>query len=414
MSRVVASYCSTSNRRAALRARPACDELAGLCSARSREDVGEAISIVLDFQVRGAVGSEVGALTDRAERPRGTNDRKPESGGSQRKAAVVVGLVCIGVVAAVVAMNSGVLSVHSEVSDPVTGSPAGVTAGPNRPPVILSVTPATDRIAPFDICEVVCEASDDDGDPLTYAWSVSQGDIYGEGATIEWGSPAEEGLYQLSVTVDDGRGGSAEFSASLRVKTNYAPQVSSLSASSDWIIPGASTYVACTAADADGDDIAYEWVTTGGETFGQGRSIVWVAPSEPGSYWITVFARDAYAGEARRGIPISVSQSEPPTISKFVVKGVDTDLVRQTDSGWKIFRGRSCSIECVVASGDGPFTFSWHADKGTLTPDGAITRWDAFDGRGEAAIVVDVTDIHGNVSSGIVSMAVETCTCSFK
>jgi len=351
-------------------------------------------------------------LTDAAEGSSGAPLKK-DSGGGQRKAAVVVGLVCVGVVAAVVAMNSGNLSVHSDVSEP-TGLQAGVSTGPNRAPVIRSVTPATDRIEPFDMCEVVCDAVDDDGDPLTYTWTVSQGDLYGDGATIEWGSPAEEGLFKLTVVVDDGRGGSAETSASLRVKTNYAPQIASLSAVSGWIVPGASTYVSCAATDADGDDIAYEWVTTGGETFGQGRAIVWLAPAEAGSYWITVFARDAYGGESRRGVPISVTLSEPPTIGQFVIKGVDTDLVKQSESGWKIFRGRSCTIECVVVDGDGPFTYSWSANKGTLTADGAIARWDAFDGRGEAAIIVDVTDVHGSVASGIVSMTVETCTCAFK
>jgi hypothetical protein len=339
--------------------------------------------------------------------------KKNESGGSQRKAAVIVGLVCVGVVAAVVAMNADRLSVHSDVSDPV-GLQTETTSGPNRAPVIVSLTPATDRISPYDMCKVICEAVDDDGDVLTYTWVASEGDVFGQGATIEWGAPTSEGLFRLSVTVDDGRGGVAESSTSLRVKTNYAPEIASLSAFSDWIIPGASTYVSCAASDADGDEISYEWVTTGGETFGQGRSIVWAAPTAQSSYWITVYVRDAYGGEARRGIPISVTLSEPPTIGKFVVKGVDTDLLKQSEYGWKIFRGHSCTIECVVVDGDGPFTYRWTADKGTLTPDGATARWDAFDGRGSAAIVVDVTDIHGNIASGIVSMSVETCTCAFK
>ena len=334
-------------------------------------------------------------------------------GGTPRRAAVVVSLICIGVVAAVVVMNGNRLSVHSDVSEPPSLQSAP-TSNVNTPPVIQAVTPATDRIAPFDLCTVVCDAVDVDGDPLTYTWVTNQGDIFGEGASIEWGAPTNEGLFTLSVTVDDGRGGTAERSTSLRVKTNYAPAISSLSAFSDWIIPGASTYISCAARDADDDEIAYEWAATSGEMFGQGHSIVWLAPTEPGSYWVTVYARDAYGGESRRGIPISVAPSEPPTIGKFVLKGIDTDLLRQTEDGWKIFRGNSCSIECVVADGDGPFTYHWSADGGTLTSNGPVARWDAFNNRGSAAIVVDVTDIHGNVASGIVSMSVETCTCAFK
>ncbi len=342
-------------------------------------------------------------------------DKEPQkkAEGARRRAAVVVSLVCVGVVAAIVAMNGDRLSVHSDVSE-VPNLQSSPTSSVNTPPVIQAITAASDRIAPFDLCMVVCDAVDMDGDPLSYTWTASQGDIFGEGASIEWGAPTTEGLFTLSVTVDDGRGGTAGQSTSLRVKTNYAPAISTLSAFSDWIIPGSSTYISCAASDADGDEVAYEWTATGGEMFGQGHSIVWVAPTEPGSYWVTVFARDAYGGEARRGIPISVAPSEPPTIGKFVVKGIDSDLVRQTEDGWKIFRGNSCSIECVVTDGDGPFTFEWRADGGTLMSDGAVARWDAFNNRGTAAIVVDVIDVHGNIASGIVSMSVETCTCAFK
>jgi len=126
-----------------------------------------------------------------------------------------------------------------------------------------------------------------------------------------------------------------------------------------------------------------------------------------------VYARDAYGGESRRGIPISVALSEPPKIGKFVVVGVDTDLLKPSEYGWKIFRGRSCSIECVVADGDGPFTYSWSAELGTLVTDGAVATWNAPTNRVTASILVDVTDVHGNTASGIVSISVETCTCSF-
>lgn len=78
---------------------------------------------------------------------------------------------------------------------------------------------------------------DDDGDALIRTWVASQGDILGKGSTIEWGAPNAEGLFSLSVTVDDGRGGVAELSTSLRVKANYAPEIASLSAASDWVAP---------------------------------------------------------------------------------------------------------------------------------------------------------------------------------
>ena len=152
---------------------------------------------------------------------------------------------------------------------------------PNTAPVILSVTPATDRIEPSDLAQVAVEAEDADGDTLTYTWVASQGDVVGEGATVEWNAPDAEGLYRLSVTADDGRGGIAEFSTSLRVKANYAPEIVSLSSDSDWVVPGTSTFVSCVATDLDGDKITYEWSATAGEVFGQGSTSSGLPPPNP-------------------------------------------------------------------------------------------------------------------------------------
>lgn len=136
-------------------------------------------------------------------------------------------------------------------------------------------------------------------------------------------------------------------------------------------------------------------------------------PTEPGSFRVAVFARDLYGGESTREIPISVTPAEPPTLGEFVVKGIDTDLLTLNGDVWHIFRGRSCSIECVVLDGEGPYTYAWTADQGTLTADGAVARWDAPESKGPATILVNVTDMRGNTASGGVLMNVETCTCKF-
>ena len=342
------------------------------------------------------------------------NQEKPKS--SQKRAAIIVGLVCVVVVGAILALNSDRLSVNSDVSTPPVDEeqePADEPA-PNTPPEIVNVIPATDRIAPFDLCEVTCEAIDADGDTLTYSWDTAQGDVYGEGSTIEWGAPDSEGLFRLSVTVDDGRGGIADYSVSLRVKANTLPQILTMSSSTDWLTPGESLVVSVTTEDADGDDLSYTWSASGGEFIGEGTSVLWIAPAEVNSYWITLDVDDGYGGKARRAIPISVTEGEPPTLGEFVLEGVDTDLLKPTEDAWKIFRGRTCRIECVVVDGDGPFEYEWSAEKGTLHPDGNTVVWDAPDGREQVYIVVKVTDKRGNSSSASVLIYVETCTCAFK
>ena len=211
----------------------------------------------------------------------------------------------------------------------------------------------------------------------------------------------------------DGSGGTAEYSTSLRVKKNYAPEFQSVSTSADGILPGASAYISCSALDADGDEITYEWKVTDGEMFGQGHSIVWVAPTEPGSYSVTVVASDAHGGEATREVPISVTLRTAPRLGEFVVKAIDHNMLNYTVGVWDIFRGRSCSIDCIVLNGEEPLTYTWAADQGKLTADGATATWEAPERKGPATITVDVTDVHGNTATGTVLMYVETCTCAF-
>lgn len=350
-------------------------------------------------------------MTNVVEEPQKEPQEK-RPGKSQRRTALVVGLACIGVVAAVVAMNFDRLAAHSDGSEP-TGQETESPSDLNTAPVILSVTPATDRIEPLDRCQLVCEAEDDDGDVLTYTWVASQGDIGGEGATIEWKAPDAEGLFRLSVTVDDGSGGTVESSTSLRVKKNDAPEFQSVSSFAEGVLPGASIPISCSALDADGDEITYQWHATYGEVLGEGDSIVWVAPEKLGSYVITVLARDTHGGGAKRDVLISVTPSPTPRLGTFVVEAINHNMLQFDADVWEIFQGRSCSVECVVLEGDEPLTYAWTVDHGKLTADGATATWEAPEERGPATITVAVTDVHGNTNTGQVLMYVEDCTCAF-
>jgi len=348
-----------------------------------------------------------------ADSPEAQNKPKSQQ-GSRKKAALVVALVSVGAVAAILVMNGGRLTVDSAVADPAPVEEEEQEApAPNHAPVIVGLTAATDRITPFDLCVIECEAIDEDGGPLTYTWFSDHGDVYGEGAAIEWGAPDSEGLFRLSVTVDDGRGGTAEFSTSLRVKTNYAPEILSMTSNVDWVVPEASCYISCVAEDDDGDTISYEWTATGGEFFGEGSAVIWVAPETAESYWITVWARDIYGGESMHAMPINATFAEPPHLGEFVLTPNDTDMLKRKGDAWAIFRGRSCTIECVVEEGHGPFTYEWSVDQGKLKANGAAATWEAPGTRISATIVVTVSDTHGNEATGSVLIYVETCTCAF-
>jgi outer membrane protein OmpA-like peptidoglycan-associated protein len=89
---------------------------------------------------------------------------------------------------------------------------------PNRPPVASC---STDR-SPITVGErtgITTTASDPDGDPLSYSYTTSGGQINGSGPKVEFDSTGlQPGMYTVKCAVSDGRGGTAEGSTTVEVK----------------------------------------------------------------------------------------------------------------------------------------------------------------------------------------------------
>jgi peptidoglycan-associated lipoprotein len=87
----------------------------------------------------------------------------------------------------------------------------------NRPPTVKAqCNPCTVEIGKTST--VTAEAQDPDGDPLTYRWSAPTGSFATptERQTI-WTAPMEPGPVPVTVTVDDGRGGTANDTVTIQV-----------------------------------------------------------------------------------------------------------------------------------------------------------------------------------------------------
>lgn len=67
------------------------------------------------------------------------------------------------------------------------------------------------------IASVAVVASDPDNDPLTYSYTVTGGAITGSGAAVSWTAPSAPGAHSVTVTVSDGKGGSATGNGALTV-----------------------------------------------------------------------------------------------------------------------------------------------------------------------------------------------------
>ncbi len=90
------------------------------------------------------------------------------------------------------------------------------SSGDNQNPIIESLIadPAQFPVGASSTVTVV--ATDPDGQPLTYRWRASTGDIIGEGATVRYtASFCCAGPNLINVTVKDNAGGSAKQSVDI-------------------------------------------------------------------------------------------------------------------------------------------------------------------------------------------------------
>ena len=97
---------------------------------------------------------------------------------------------------------------------------------PNRPPT-ASLSVERSPILSGEHTGITCTGTDPDGDPLTYSYSASGGQITGTGANATFDATGlQPGTYTVKCTVNDGRGGTAEASGNVEVKE--PPQVHQL------------------------------------------------------------------------------------------------------------------------------------------------------------------------------------------
>jgi outer membrane protein OmpA-like peptidoglycan-associated protein len=122
----------------------------------------------------------------------------------------------------------GTYTVNAKVDDGRGGTATcavdiAVQTPPNRPPTISC---STDRspIMPGERTGITSVASDPDGDPLTYSYSTTGGQIIGSGPKVEFDSTGlQPGSYTVKCSVSDGRGGNADASTNVDVQQPPPP-----------------------------------------------------------------------------------------------------------------------------------------------------------------------------------------------
>lgn len=290
------------------------------------------------------------------------------------------------------------------------------TTPANNQPIIASLEPEAEQVVPLGSLQVVCTASDPDGDELSYDWSASAGQVTGDGYTATWTAPASEGSYGVTVVVTDGHGGEATDYVIIAVRANNPPTIGSLTADAEWTIPSGSVQVTCSASDPDGDELGYEWTANGGDISGAGAVVNWVAPQEVGTYNITVVVKDGYGSSATDSMTISALTGQPPTIEALTITKdrYGHCYLKPYSGGYYVGKEQMYDIECIVADTDIEIFYEWSWTGGDLSGEGSLVTWTAPDTSGYVTVTVTASDVAGHMASNDITLNVVNCSpCTF-
>lgn len=258
----------------------------------------------------------------------------------------------------------------------------------NQLPTINSILGAASIFIGGSV-ELTCDATDPDGDPLTYVWSWSTGSMSSSaGRTVTWTAPDSGCTATISVTVSDGRGGSTSADKNITVdpSANRPPSIDAVNGP-DSLTPRGNAQYACDATDPENDSLTYNWSSTTGELSSQtGQTVTWSAPDSACTAKLTVIVEDENGGAdtADKSVVVTVAANKPPTISS--ISGPDS-----------VDAGGEANLTCNASDPDGDsLSYSWSCTVGGLSSSsGRSVTWYAPDSSCSSTITAIASDGNG-------------------
>ena len=189
------------------------------------------------------------------------------------------------------------------------------------------------------------------------------------------------------------------------------PVITSLEAEAEWIAPLDGLQVTCNASDPDGDELSYEWSTTGGSIIGTGSEVIWTAPEEVGMYDITVVVEDSQDRNDTESIVLIASHGPPPVITDLIITA-EHEYLKETATWYRVAKTYDYHIECIASNISGELIYEWSYDGGEISGEGSLITWTAPDTETAVTVTVKVFDDIGNwVREGMTLDVVDCESC---
>lgn len=185
-----------------------------------------------------------------------------------------------------------------------------VTAdGSNMAPVAIVKADTARGTVPATIGFSAMNSYDPDDAPLTYSWNFGDGQN-GTGRTNRH-TYAAAGNYTATLTVSDGRGGTASVSTNIQVRaSNQLPAISASSPASSFAMnEGASQAFSVTATDGNGDALSYLWKLDGGTILNAASSLYTYTPdfAAASNHALIVVISDGFGGVVTQTWAVTVN-----------------------------------------------------------------------------------------------------------
>ncbi|HEX6973973.1 MAG TPA: PKD domain-containing protein, partial [Vicinamibacterales bacterium] len=259
----------------------------------------------------------------------------------------------------------------------------------NRPPVANAGGPYTGD-ATQALTLSATSSTDPDGDALTFSWNL--GDLTSATGAIVRRAYTTPGTYTATVTVSDGRGGTATATALVTIRALNQRPLASIGGPYSGDVGRPITFNGAGSSDPDSDALSYTW------NFGDGSTATGVSPAHAfaaaGTFAVTLTVSDGRGGSnsASTQVPVAPANQQP-------VARIDAPARAQVGDTLAFSAAGSTDADQDL------LTFSWSFGDGRGATGTNVSH--AFEQAGSFTVLVTANDGRGATGTASATVVVD-------